>query len=94
MSMKKVVKKKITIDDLAIMVAKGFDEVSEKLNKEIGGVKSELNEVKNRLDKIEVDVRATRRDMLNMGDKFVSYSKFDDLSLRVSTLEKKSGKNK
>ena len=73
--MKKIVKK-ITIDDLAIMVAKGFEDVKSEL-------KSEINEVKE-------NIRITRNDVLNIGDKFVSHHTFDQLANRVNTLEKKA----
>jgi hypothetical protein len=78
--MKKLVKnKKVTIDDLAIMVAKGFVNVEERFNK----VEKDIKEVKENL-------RITRNDVLNIGDKFVSYHTFDQLVSRVNTLEKKA----
>lgn len=95
--MKKITKKaKITTDDLAIMVAKGFDGIDKRFD----GVDSRLDKVENRLDKVEEkvekldnNIQATRRDVLNMGDKFVSYYTFDQLANRVNILEneKKSG---
>jgi len=100
--MKKVAKnKKITIDDLAIMVAKGFEDVKSELRSEINGVKielkSEINELKSEvgelrgeIKEVKENLRITRNDVLNIGDKFVSYHTFDQLASRVSTLEKKA----
>lgn len=87
--MKKVTKNKIiTIDDLAIMVAKGFDGVRSEINElkvDVKGVKVGISEVKENL-------RITRNDVLNIGDKFVSHHTFDQLASRVSNLEKKANK--
>jgi hypothetical protein len=85
--MKKVTKNnEITIDDLAIMVAKGFEDVKSELKSEISGVK---NELKKEISEVKENVRITRNDVLNIGDKFVSYHTFDQLANRVSNLEKK-----
>ena len=49
-------KKQITIDDLAVMVQKGFLETGKKidmLRSDIGGLKSDMTDVKSRLDRIE-----------------------------------------
>lgn len=53
-------KKNLTIDDLAIMVKKGFDEIHVDFHEEIGEVKNEIKEIKTeikvinkRLDKLE-----------------------------------------
>ena len=56
--MKKEVQKpkKFTIDDLAVMVAKGFNEVG----REIGEVKDRSGAVENRLDTVEENIIATR----------------------------------
>ncbi|MFA6392614.1 MAG: hypothetical protein WCW54_00810 [Candidatus Paceibacterota bacterium] len=84
--MKKVTKnKKITIDDLAIMVAKGFTKVDERFDK----VENELNGVKKDISEVKENLRTTRNDVLNIGDKFVPYHTFDQLTNRVSILEKK-----
>jgi len=94
--MKKETSKKMTIDDLAIMVAKGFDGVY----KEIGEVKHEMRErfddVDKRFDKVENDIAevkenlaSTRMDVLGIGDKFVSNHTFDKHLIRFSDLERK-----
>lgn len=101
--MKKVAPEKVTIgdlagtiDNLAIMVAKGFDsvenkfaevnkkfdEVNKKIDKEIGEVKKDIAEVKDNLV-------ATRRDVLEIGDRFVPRYEFHDLLIRFDKLEQK-----
>lgn len=57
--MKKVAHKKMTIDDLAVMVAKGFDGVYE----EIAGVKREVAEVKKEVEGIKKDVEGVKKDV-------------------------------
>ena len=97
--MKKSVKKKeMSIDDLAVMVAKGFSSVDERFNE----VDKRFNEVDNRFDKVEQRlndvedaVKATRQDVLKVGDKFVPRYEFDMLLSRVSRIEQKiEGKHK
>lgn len=101
--MKKVIKKtnslyaKLSIlvrivDSVAISVAKGFNKIDSRLEK----VETRLEKVETRLDKVEIrigemdlNIQSTRRDVLNMGDKFVSYHMFDQLASRVYVLEKK-----
>ena len=88
--MKKIIKnKKITIDDLAIMVAKGFEDVKGELKGDINGVKNDLKSVKSDINEVKENLRITRNDILNLGEKFVSYHTFDQLASRVNTLEKK-----
>ncbi len=71
-----------TVDSLAIMVAQGFERIDERFNK-----------VEKRLDDVEEISKATRRDVLNLGERFVSRYEFDTLSVRVNKLESKT-KNK
>lgn len=71
-----------TIDNLAIMVAKGFDRVDAKIDKEVG-------EVKDRLGKVEENLAATRQDVLNLGDRFVPRHEFHNLLVRFDRLEQK-----
>ena len=70
--------KKVTIDNLAVMVAKGFDGIE----KDIGELKKDMGEVKG-------NVKNIRKDVLNLGDRFPSQFSFDQLSNRVYNLEKK-----
>lgn len=92
--MKKNIKnKKITIDDLAIMVAKGFSKVDERFDKvdeRFEKVEKDIKEMKYDLNEVKENLQATRNDVLNMHDKFVSSHTFDQLASRVTTLEKKA----
>lgn len=83
--MKKVTNKKMTIDDLAVMVAKGFDAVYKKFDE----VDSKFDEVKDRLEKVEENLASTRRDILSMGDRFTMKFEFHELANRVGLLEQK-----
>lgn len=92
--MKKVLgkKKETTINNLAVMVAKGFDGV----HKEIGEVKNRikkvdgrLGDVEGRLGNVEENLKATRQDVLNLGDRFVPRYEFDDFRIRFNRLEQK-----
>lgn len=95
--------KKMTIDDLAVMVMEGREETSElarmvansfeSVGKEIAEVKRDITEVKDNL-------ASTRGDVLAMGDRFTTScfrprrefanSEFYDLSTRVGILEQKA----
>ena len=90
--MKKAISKKVTIDDLsntidnlAIMVSKGFDGV----HKEMGEIKGRLGNVEDRLGNVEGNLVATRQDILNLGERFVMKYEFQDLASRVMSLEQK-----
>ncbi|MEK7564494.1 MAG: hypothetical protein AAB510_02920 [Patescibacteria group bacterium] len=94
--MKKVVKKeknldfKIdslvnTVDTLAMSIAKGFDRVEKKIEevvKDVQRIEKDVNEIKE-------SNKGIRRDILNLGDRFVSYNTFDALAKRVKALEEK-----
>ena len=69
-------------NELARMVAKGFENVDKKIEKEIGEVKRDITEVRENL-------ASTRSDILAMGDRFVLKYEFYDLSVRVGLLEQK-----
>ena len=70
---------KMTIDKLAIMINDSF----EVLRKDIGEVQGDIKELKESNKDI-------RKDILNLGDRFVSYHTFDSLANRVKVLEEKS----
>jgi archaellum component FlaC len=81
-----------TIDNLAIMVAKGFDRVDERFNKvenDIVGVKKDIAEVKESLEIVEENLNTTRMDVLGIGDKFVSKHEFSQHLVRFGLLEQK-----
>ncbi len=81
-------KKNITLDDLALMVARGFNDVTSGM-----ATKDDLVVVNARLNNLEKGQQKIHNDILNIGDKFVPRYEFDTLLMRVSRLEKKlSGK--
>ncbi|MBI5798359.1 MAG: hypothetical protein HZB10_00300 [Candidatus Yonathbacteria bacterium] len=77
--------KKVTTDDLAVMVAKGFDGV----RKEIGELNVRLGSIEDGLSNVKDDTKAIRQDILNLGNRFVPRHEFYDLATRVSLLEQK-----
>ena len=84
--------KKITIDDLAMMVAKGFESVEKDISevkKDISEVKKDISEVKKDISEVKENLSATRDDVLNMGDRFVPRYEFHDLLIRFDRLEQK-----
>ena len=91
--MKKVAPKKVTIDDLAgtidslaIMVSKGFDRVDQKFDE----VKKDITEVKRDIIEVKENLAGTRRDVLEIGDRFTLKYEFHDIVSRVSLLEQRS----
>jgi len=72
--------KKVTTDDLAIMVAKGFENTA---------TKTDMGEVKKDIKELKENVKDIKKDILNLGDRFVSFHTFDSLANRVKVLEEK-----
>ncbi len=68
----------MSIDDLAIMVAKGFDRLETK-----------ITIVERRVCDVEDLVKVTRHDILDVGDKFISRMEFDSLLVRFNKIEHK-----
>ena len=97
--MGKVVKKKMTMDDLAVMVANGFSGVENRFNKvencldkvmvDVSELKTDVTGLKKDMVEVKENVKNTRADILNLGDRFVSYHTFDALAGRVKVLEEK-----
>ena len=90
--MKKVVTKKVTIDDLAGMVAHGFESVHNEIGEvkeKLGDVEKRLGKVEDRLEKVEDNLNTTRMDVLGIGDKFVSKHDFNQHLIRFELLEQK-----
>ena len=89
---KSIKNKKTTIDGLAIMVANGFEGVDKKFNevkKDINEVKDRLGNVEDRLGNVEESLKSTRRDILGIGDRFVSKHEFNEHLIRFNRLEQK-----
>jgi len=95
--MKKEPKKKVTIDDLAMMVGRGFEAVDKRFDQ----VDERLDKVESRLDKVEikldrVDYRLTQVEENQLDLKLridvLNYTKTtDELRGRIVVLEKKVG---
>ena len=99
--------KKITIDDLAIMVQKGFDETNEKLGGRMDKLDGRMDKLDGRMDKLDgrMDVLEKKvddgfshveagLDAINKNIKeldFVTKDEFDDLMTRVKYIEAKLG---
>jgi seryl-tRNA synthetase len=77
--------KKVTTEQLAVMVAKGFEGVGNRFDK----VEGRLSKIEDRMDRVEEGVKDIRLDIFNLGDRFVSYHAFDSLARRVKVLETK-----
>lgn len=99
-------KKAITIEDVALMVGKGFlgvDKKFDKIDKRLDGVDKRLdavdkrldnldkrlNGVEQKLDNLDENIQTTRRDVLDIGDRFVPRFEFDNLLIRFNKLEEK-----
>ena len=87
--MNKGVKKKVTIDTLAVMVAKGFEatkddlkELEKKLTGEVDSVKKEVEGVKNQLE-------GTNKRIDALAETKVSKTTYKELENRVDVVEKK-----
>jgi tetrahydromethanopterin S-methyltransferase subunit G len=78
-------KKEMTLDDLAVMVAKGFEKVDERFNK----IDQKFKDTDSRFETIDENFKKVRRDILELNDKFVSRHQFDNVLSRLSVLEAK-----
>ena len=83
--MKKSNKKNVNLDSLAIMIANGFSSVDKRFD----AVENRLTSVEDRLGTVEDVLKATRQDVLNIGDRFVPRYEFDTLLSRVSRIEQR-----
>lgn len=78
--------KKITIDDLAGMVAKGFNDMDEKIE----GLRSDMKEMKKDMNELKSDMEDVK---IGLGHR-VHIFEHRDLEFRVERLEEKTGINK
>lgn len=76
--MKKAVPKKITLEDLASLVARGFEAQDKK-----------FEHIDKKFEQVEENFRKVRADILGIGDRYVSKHEFDTLVIRFNTLEMK-----
>jgi len=85
-------KKSVTIDDLAVMVAKGFkgvDEKFERVDERFVGIDKRFDRLEKEVKEVKENLKATRQDVLNIGDRFVPRNEFDSLLIRFGRLEQK-----
>lgn len=75
-------KRAMTIEDLAVITSKGFTSVSERLN----SIETDLS---NQIETLDENIKSTRRDVLDIGDRFVPRYEFDNLLIRFNRLEEK-----
>ena len=77
--------KSVTVDDLAIMVAKGFSSTDENFAK----IDEQFAKIDKRFEDVEDNFKKVRSDILNMGDRFVPRHEFDSFLMRFHRLEQK-----
>ena len=88
--------KKITNEDLARMVAKGFENTATKQDMDIvkgdlETVKSDLVIVKGRLDHMDARLGRVEMDVAEIRGAFVRRDEFEDVLARIKYLELKAG---
>ena len=84
--------KSVTIDDLTIMVAKGFsstDEKFAKIDEQFKKIDEQFTKIDKRFEDVEDNFKKVRGDILNMGDRFVPRHEFDSFLMRFHRLEQK-----
>ena len=87
--MKKEIGDKISMDDLAGMVARGFAGVDKKFEKVEEKFAQMDEKFTKEFEKVEDNFKKIRNDILDIGDKFVPRHEFDTLLIRVSRLEQR-----
>lgn len=75
----------MTIDDLALMTAKGFNGIDKRFE----GVGKRFDKMDKDFVEVKENIKDIRKDILNLGDRFVSYHAFDALARRVKVLEER-----
>jgi archaellum component FlaC len=96
--MKKSTKKETTLDDLAMMVAKGFasqdkriDKLEEKMDKRFEQVDKRFEQVDQRFAHVDARFDRVEKDLQEVRSVLVARDEIDDLSARVKYLEMKMG---
>lgn len=92
-------KKEITVDDLALMIAKGFDKMDEKMNTGFKNITERLGAVETDVQTLKTDIQTLKTDVAEIKDtvgnieaninKKVDKVDFNTLTYRVEKLEKK-----
>jgi tetrahydromethanopterin S-methyltransferase subunit G len=73
------------LDNLAIVTAKGFNEVNLRLDameNRLCSVENRLDTFETRLDSVDANIKSTRRDLLAQGDRFITRNEFDNHLMR------------
>ncbi len=83
--LKKKTKKEMTLDDLALMVAKGFNDMNEKMDNEFKGVRTDIKVLRTDVNEIKSDTKYIKAELNKKVDKV----KYNILTYRVEKLEKK-----
>jgi len=82
---KKKKEKEITLDDLALMMGRGFNEVHEKMDKGFAGVDKKFDEVDKRFDEVDEKFDEVYK---NMGKGFANVDmRFDEVHKEISELK-------
>ena len=81
-------KKEITMDDLVLMVAKGFNEVNEKVD---NGFKDVRKEIAGAKDELKAEITNTKNEIKTELNKKADIFTHNDLEYRVEKLEDKVG---
>lgn len=79
--------KNITLDDLAVIVKKGFDEVYERMDVRFDHVENRLNSVESRLGRLEKDIAAIRFTLTQLAYR----DEVNKLEERLTRIEKHLG---
>jgi hypothetical protein len=85
---KKINKIEKLVEIIAASVVKLTDKV-DNIGKDMVEVKKDIVEVKKDMGVLKESSKNIRGDILNLGDRFVTYHTFDQLASRVNALEKK-----
>ena len=85
--------KEITMEQLAGMVKRGFDETARKsdVDKQFTEVKTEIKEIKNQFPPIYKELAAIGRDVAEIKRDYVYREEFEDIMARLSLVERKLG---
>lgn len=75
----------MTLDKLAEMVARGFEEATRNTNSEFSAVHEEFGLMKNRIDSVEMELIDIKKKL----DNIVYRHEYEILKDRVAALEKK-----
>ena|SRR3989338_4633331 len=94
--MKKEVKKKMTLDGLAVLIAGSFSGFEERLTKKIDGVESRLGGVESRLGGVEKELEGvknrlegTNKRLDDLAETKASKITYKEIENRVGFIEKK-----